>query len=609
MRKKSSRSYDLPHSPEIRSLPSVPPVENEDPSKRLRVAPCLADTHPGHSVVREHLQMVTHFFHLAAFGRKRHQRWAGVRQNLPTGTAQGEHIVREQGMATSHKLSGERGLPAAGGSDEGSDSLRRAYSARVEGLETPNQAHAVKNGVKEKSLPVKAFSLRWGAEQRPSLSIQVEARLSPEGEQVIARLTSLTADVAVVGKHRLPRRCAIRVAPLTDHFVFFDDPESHVWLAERLCRDRNGHIKGRLHPKTVGAEGAAFHVHGTGQRQAFLRNRSMPLTRTRKNLRQLKVYESMDTSYVAFGLALSCPFPLPGMAPDEAEGLPSLALELVAPIELKAAWSGARGSSPWRGRLGDGLDLTIERGIDGDLLFAYGDRARFRLDQTGTRLECAPRDPGDLAWQRVLVGRILPNASIARGREALHASAVESPLGVIAIAAPSGSGKSTLAAELVGRGWPFFTDDVLVIDSGSEGARAHPGTPHLNLSLTSSAGPTSTKEPDATLGVLAGERWTAVPRHAQRARPVAAIVLLERQPGLTLAARPLPSSPLPLAPYMLGVPGDDREDRRFAIYSDLVDSAGLFRLSGDMTDEPGALSDAIERALELNAPMASRGAA
>jgi len=315
----------------------------------------------------------------------------------------------------------------------------------------------------------------------------------------------------------------------------------------------------------------------------------------------------MDNSYIAFGLGLHSSFPLPGMARADGDGLPSLSLDLETEAELEAAWSGALSSSPWRGRLGDGQELTIERGVGGDLLFTYGGRARFRLDSTGGRLGCAPRDVAHLSWQRVLLNRVLPNVSIAHGREALHASAVETPLGVVAIAAPSGMGKSTLAGELVRRGWPLFTDDVLILARGSEAVEAHSGTPHMNVTEGTS-GVSGPKAFGATLGVLEGERWIAVEGVSQEARRVAAVVLLERGPGLALTAQPQPSSPLDLAPYMLGLPDDDeREASRFTLYSDLVESVRLVRLTAGMTDRPADLADAVERALGLSAPLAVRG--
>ena len=227
----------------------------------------------------------------------------------------------------------------------------------------------------------------------------------------------------------------------------------------------------------------------------------------------------MTTRYVAFGLDLRASFPLPGMAPgdvqeNEVDDLPSLELELTSPEELKQAWSGSDAPPQWRGRLGDGLDLAIERGAAGDLLFSYGDRApsdgdraRFRLHPGMRRLDCAPSRPG-LDWQRALISKVLPSISVMRGYEALHAAAVDSPEGVVAIMAPSGSGKSTLAIELLRRGWPLFADDVLILEQTEGAVRAHPGTPHMNLaqSLPVAIDPQTL---GATLGILAGERWLA----------------------------------------------------------------------------------------------------
>ncbi len=317
----------------------------------------------------------------------------------------------------------------------------------------------------------------------------------------------------------------------------------------------------------------------------------------------------MLESYAAFGLALRSSFPLPGMALAGGDGLPSITLALETPAELRAAWSGALVSLPWRGKLGDGQDFTIEWGVDGDLHFTYGERAFFRLDASRARLGCAPWNPSALDWQRVLLSRVLPSVSIANGREALHASAVETPLGVVAVAAPSGMGKSTLASELVRRGWPLFADDVLALSPGTEAVEAHPTSPHMNLAIEA-AGAARPEELGTVLGTLAGEQWTAVRGASREARPVAAVVLLERVPGFSLEAEALSPSPLVLAPYMLGLPGDfGRDATRFALYSDLAETAVLLRLTADQMDRPADLAETLERALGLKAPLAIRGAA
>jgi len=316
----------------------------------------------------------------------------------------------------------------------------------------------------------------------------------------------------------------------------------------------------------------------------------------------------MDKSYSSFGLALGSPFPLAGMKPVGAEGLPFLRLVRETPAELWEAWGGVDGGS-WRGQLSDGNELAVEQG-PGGLLFSFGESAWFHLDPTRERLGCASLDPDQLDWQRVLVDRVLPLVSLARGREALHAAAVETPLGVVAIAAGSGSGKSTLAAELMRRGHRFFCDDILVLD-GAGGAIAHPGAPHMNLDLPGvSAVSAELPALASTLGILADERWVEVAANAaHEPRRVAAIVLFERATGLSLQARRLPASPLTLVPLMLGLPDEVREAATFAVYSDLVDSAVLLELSGDVDDSPAEFAAALEAAIGLEVAAAERSAA
>ncbi|MGN6556789.1 MAG: hypothetical protein ACTHLH_02110, partial [Solirubrobacterales bacterium] len=150
----------------------------------------------------------------------------------------------------------------------------------------------------------------------------------------------------------------------------------------------------------------------------------------------------MGIDYTAFGLSLRSSFPLPCLAPAAA-ALPALELDLVAGEELERRWSGAASPSAWRGRLRDGAELSIAWGRDGDLLFGYGSDARYLLEPGGERMLCAATRIESLGWQRVLLSRVLPVVAIARGYEALHAAAVETPTGVVAIAGASGAGKST----------------------------------------------------------------------------------------------------------------------------------------------------------------------
>jgi hypothetical protein len=304
----------------------------------------------------------------------------------------------------------------------------------------------------------------------------------------------------------------------------------------------------------------------------------------------------MQTLYLAYGLQVRSGFALPGMTPERAGGLPSLSLRLESVEGLSRRWSGSPGEPTWRGTLGDGVSLTMEDGAEGDVLFSYGDRARFHLDASVETLSCVPLQDG-LDWQRTLLSKVLAAVSVIRGYESLHAAVMDSPQGAVAIAAPAGAGKSTLALELLRRGWPLMADDALVLESTEAGVRAHPGTPHMNLAVNLPDGVAPETLGD-TLGFLAGERWLAAHNVARQPRPVRMVCLLERGAGLTLHSSTLPVNPLALAPYMLGMAGDEQRQRdRFCLYADLIEAAPLVRLTAGPQHGPGQIADALESAL------------
>ncbi len=307
----------------------------------------------------------------------------------------------------------------------------------------------------------------------------------------------------------------------------------------------------------------------------------------------------MEMLYSAYGLQLSCSYPLPGMR-DTArvvDALPILKIVMVDQAQLEHSWSGTSDPPEWRGRQGDGRDLVLERGSAGDLLFSYGDLARLRLDPKMRQLECTPSEPG-MDWQRVLLSKVIPTISVMLGHEGLHAAALDAPAGVVAIMAPSGTGKSTLALELLRRDWPLFADDVLTLSHASSTVNAHPGTPHMNIALDLPE--TIDLQPlGETIAILSGERWFAASNVADdETRPVQMLCLLERGPGLALAIETLTASPLPLAPYTLGLSNDpERLRSRFDLYADLTASTTLVRLTADPGHRPEQLADLLESAI------------
>jgi hypothetical protein len=201
---------------------------------------------------------------------------------------------------------------------------------------------------------------------------------------------------------------------------------------------------------------------------------------------------------------------------------------------------------------------------------------------------------------------VLPNVSIAHGYEALHASAVLTDRGVVAIAAASGTGKSSLALELAKRGRLPFADDTLALSRRGDVVVAHPSAPFVNL--PAAAGDVGSLGAD--LGLVDGERWVAVADPPRAAARIAAIVLLERGPGKTLGVQSLSGSPLLLAPFMLGLPDDGGRDAdRFALYADLVERVPLLRLTAGAWHGPSDLAEAFERALGLESPLPVEDAA
>jgi hypothetical protein len=299
----------------------------------------------------------------------------------------------------------------------------------------------------------------------------------------------------------------------------------------------------------------------------------------------------MDSYYEAYGLTLHASFELLGMVPRRTASLPPLALELLDRSQLASIWSGADGPPAWRGVLGDGSSLTIEAGRAGDLLITDGERASFHLDRCGEALGCAPSD-GGAVWQRTLLSKVLSIVSILRGHEALHASAVQGSSGVIAILAPVGSGKTTIALELLGRAYRLVSDDVLTLAQSPDGVLALAGTPHMNVALGGRG--LSALVGARTLALAGEEQWVAVASSADQASPLDTIVMLQRDSGRTLDLEVLPPSPLPFAPYMLGLLDDaDRARRRFQLYADLAASATLLRVSAGPDDTPAEIVDLI----------------
>ena len=198
----------------------------------------------------------------------------------------------------------------------------------------------------------------------------------------------------------------------------------------------------------------------------------------------------------AFGLGLIADVPPPGAWKTRPLREPSLQIRSsVNARAIEDSWSGLQ-EIGWEGVI-DGAPFVVERGVEGDHRFVHGaqpdqngmpldgTRAIHHLSADASVLQCAPTDPAEQSWWRVVLDSVLFTVALLQGYEALHAGALATPDGVIAITAASGGGKSILLTELLGRGLALMADDVLVLDSqGTEPPLAHPAPPLMTIPAT-----------------------------------------------------------------------------------------------------------------------------
>ena len=104
------------------------------------------------------------------------------------------------------------------------------------------------------------------------------------------------------------------------------------------------------------------------------------------------------------------------------------------------------------------------------------------IDKKGSEIICMPR-PGipEDTIQHLLLDQVIPLVINLRGGEALHASAILTPQGVIAFAGPAGSGKSTLAGSFLLSGYQHVSDDCLALSEKDQEIYAIPAYPGLRL--------------------------------------------------------------------------------------------------------------------------------
>lgn len=293
------------------------------------------------------------------------------------------------------------------------------------------------------------------------------------------------------------------------------------------------------------------------------------------------------SEYRLFGFPVSSELALPGAwsaAPPSAEGDATVLV-----IGELPPWAGAA-EGGWQG-MSDGKAFTVERSNAGEYRFSHGGRALFALSADHRSLTCAPGQPLDLGWWRILMDSVLFTVSLLRGNEALHAGAVATSSGAVAILAGSGAGKSTLLGQLLREGHELVTDDVLFLRQTADHLLADPGPPLMTLPVQRSAGV------GTPLGDVGNEIWVATPV-VGAALPLRRVVLLDRRPGASTGLYPVAHPLGVLMPHMLKFPGTRaRELVRFSLASAVATEAEMWHLVADATASPQELARLVMQGL------------
>jgi hypothetical protein len=158
------------------------------------------------------------------------------------------------------------------------------------------------------------------------------------------------------------------------------------------------------------------------------------------------------------GLAIASDVPFPDL--PAAAGTPDIAIRLgdVSPAsgELIQEWPDAEGNR-W---------LTIRR--EGSAYRVSVPDLECRISHDGREIVAQPAPSlATASLVHLLLQQVLPLAVSRTGRLVLHACAVETPAGALALVGETGAGKSTLSAAFCRRGYALIADDALVFESGT----------------------------------------------------------------------------------------------------------------------------------------------
>jgi len=119
---------------------------------------------------------------------------------------------------------------------------------------------------------------------------------------------------------------------------------------------------------------------------------------------------------------------------------------------------------------------------DGREFLRRGEDLTFVVTVDGHRVDYSlGRGAAVEEFETYALNQALSLSLLRLGREPLHANAIETDGGAIALFGQSGAGKSTLSAYFLAAGNRMLTDDLLVLEPSSEGVMVQPGIARIKL--------------------------------------------------------------------------------------------------------------------------------
>jgi len=306
-------------------------------------------------------------------------------------------------------------------------------------------------------------------------------------------------------------------------------------------------------------------------------------------------------SAVAFGLAVGGPLRLDSLVAAPAARPPNTRIERAPRAVLDSRWRAARPRPLLERHIaGGGVGLTVQHDDDAGYRVWAPRHGVWIVAADGRSVTGAPPSGPRWRWERLVLAQALPLASVLRGMEVLHASAVCLDGRAVAFLGRSGAGKTTLATRLLARGARLLTDDVLALTTDGASVWGHRGGAVARIDADTVRGMTAAER--AALGPVEarGAKWHVRPPTGPARVRLGALYVLSGEAGDTAGAGVTVHPVEPVDPgLLLGsaflpyVAGPERLRRQLDVAAAIAATVPLFAVAAARSAGPAAAADAV----------------